>query len=110
MMEATSDVADDRATAGSMALRRKRPSARPSAMETQAATETEEGQQNKGWLRSRRRPGKQKYAFLLATVLVISTAVMGVILRTTDDDPNPRRNVEQSKFNRVSAQIEIIRD
>lgn len=110
MMEATSDAADDRATAGSMALRRKRPSTRPSSMETQAvATETEEGQQSKGWLRSRRRPGKQKYALILATVLVVSTTIMGVVLRATENDTlnlNARMSdVKQSEFNRVSAQL-----
>ena len=106
-MEAASDATDDRVTAGSMALRRKqRPSARPSSMETQTATETEEGQQNKGWLRSlrsRRRPGNQKYAIILAAVLVVSTTVMGVILRSTEEDANARMSGVKPEFERVSA-------
>ena len=106
-MEAASDATDDRVTAGSMALRRKqRPSARPSSMETQTATETEEGQQNKGWLRSlrsRRRPGNQKYAIILAAVLVVSTTVMGVILRATEEDANARMSGVKPEFERVSA-------
>lgn len=82
-------------------------------METQAvATETEEGQQSKGWLRSRRRPGKQKYALILATVLVVSTTIMGVVLRATENDTlnlNARMSdVKQSEFNRVSAQLREI--
>ena len=75
-------------------------------METQTATETEEGQQNKGWLRSlrsRRRPGNQKYAIILAAVLVVSTTVMGVILRSTEEDANARMSGVKPEFERVSA-------